>query len=160
MSDLLHAKVPDQFIRDVFGVKAATPRHTYQILTKRPLRAARMAGSLEWPTNIWMGVTVEGQESAWRAETLARVPAAVRFISAEPLLGPIALDLAEIDWLIAGGESGQGHRLIDKSWVGDLQRGCKAAGTTFFFKQWGGAPPKSGGRLLDGRTWDELPVPQ
>ncbi len=111
MSDLFHARVPDVFIRDVFQVMAETPRHTYQVLTKRPIRLARMADQLPWPENIWMGVSVEDMDQAWRVDRLRQVPAAVRFVSAEPLLGSLAdLDLSGTDWLIAGGESGPNHR--------------------------------------------------
>ena len=160
MSDLFHARVPTDFVVEVFNVMVATPRHSYQILTKRPRRVARLASSLPWPKNVWMGVTVEDQETAWRADVLRDVPAAVRFISAEPLLGPVDLDLDGIDWLIAGGESGVGHRHIDPAWVDALQRACASSGTAFFFKQWGGRRPKSGGRLLRGRSWDEMPTPK
>jgi protein gp37 len=107
-----------------------------------------------------MGVTVEDQGTAWRADVLRGVPAAVRFISAEPLLGPVSLDLDGIDWLITGGESGVGHRPIDPVWVDALQRDCAASGTAFFFKQWGGRRPKSGGRILHGRIWEEMPTPK
>jgi protein gp37 len=160
MSDLFHAKVPDSFITEVFEVMVATPRHTYQVLTKRPLRTARLAGSLPWPENVWMGVSVENQATTWRADALREVPSAVRFISAEPILGPVTLDLDGIDWLIAGGESGRGYRPIAPEWVHALQRDCAVAGTAFFFKQWGGHRPKSGGRLLQGRTWDAMPTPK
>jgi len=159
MSDLFHARVPGAFVRDVFDVMAGTPQHTYQVLTKRPQRAARLASSLLWPPNVWMGVTVENEESRWRLDDLRRLPAAVRFVSAEPLLGPLHdLDLASIDWLIAGGESGPGHRPVDEWWLMDLRDQCLAAGTAFFFKQWGGSRPKSNGRHLQGRTWDEMPT--
>ena len=153
MSDLFHAQVPSGFIQQVFHVMAETPRHIYQLLTKRPKRLARMAGELPWPGNVWMGVTVENEATRWRADVLRNVPAAVRFISAEPLLTPLpGLDLRRIDWLIAGGESGHGFRAIDPTWVTELREQCRAAGTAFFFKQWGGARPKSNGRDLDGRT--------
>jgi len=160
MSDLFHAQVPTSFVAEVFKVMVDTPRHSYQVLTKRPRRVARLAGSLPWPENIWMGVTVEDQLTSWRADALRQVPAAVRFISAEPLIGPVSLDLNGIDWLIAGGESGANHRPIDPDWVTRLQHECADAGTAFFFKQWGGRRPKSGGRLLGGRTWDEMPTPR
>lgn len=160
MSDLFHARVPTPFIRKVFEVMASTPRHTYQVLTKRPLRAARLAVGLPWPENVWMGVTVENEDAAWRADALRRVPAAVRFVSAEPLLSPLeTLNLAGIDWLIAGGESGHGFREVDEAWVRGLRDRCTESGTAFFFKQWGGPRPKSNGRVLEGRTWDEMPLP-
>jgi protein gp37 len=161
MSDLFHAQVPTSFIERVFKVMAETPRHTYQVLTKRPKRLARIAGSLPWPPNVWMGVSVENEATRWRADALRSVPAAVRFISAEPLLEPLPhLDLKGIDWLIAGGESGPGHRPLSEAWVADLRDQCLNAGTAYFFKQWGGARPKSNGRLLAGRTWDEMPNPR
>jgi protein gp37 len=159
MSDLFHARVPDEFIRRVFDVMAETPRHTYQLLTKRPKRLARLAGALPWPDNVWMGVSVEDAAQCWRADRLREVPAAVRFISAEPLLGPLDdLDLDGIDWLIAGGESGPNHRPADPLWIDGLRAACGDAGVAFFFKQWGGRTPKAGGRLLGGRTFDEMPV--
>jgi protein gp37 len=161
MSDLFHAHVPDEFIARVFAVMQATPRHTYQVLTKRPRRAARLAARLPWPGNVWMGVTVEDDDQVQRVDVLRQVPAAVRFISAEPLLGPLpSLDLADIDWLIAGGESGHRARPMDARWVFDLRDACLATSVAFFFKQWGGRTPKAGGRDLDGQTWDALPVSQ
>jgi protein gp37 len=159
MSDLFHARVPGVFIGRVFDVMAATPRHTYQLLTKRPLRLARMARSLPWPENVWVGVSVENQQATWRLEPLRTVPAAVRFVSAEPLIGPVKLGLDGIDWLIAGGESGYHARPMRAEWVRSLRADCEAAGTAFFFKQWGGRTPKAGGRSLDGRTWDAMPNP-
>jgi protein gp37 len=159
MSDLFHARVPEAFIREVFTVMAATPAHTYQVLTKRPRRALRMAAALPWPPNVWLGVSVENNRYLHRADTLRTVPAAVRFISAEPLLGPLGgLDLSGIGWVIAGGESGHGHRQPDDAWFRDLRDQCAAAGVPFFFKQQGGATPKAGGRLLDGRTHNAMPA--
>ncbi|HXR40935.1 MAG TPA: phage Gp37/Gp68 family protein [Acidothermaceae bacterium] len=159
MSDLLHARVPDDFIRRVFDVMTETPGHTYQLLTKRPKRLARLAASLPWPENIWMGVSIEDATQSWRADELREVPAAVRFISAEPLLGPLdGLNLDGIDWVIAGGESGPNYRAVAPVWVEGLCAVCVAAGVAFFFKQWGGRTPKAGGRLLDGKTFDEMPV--
>jgi len=158
MSDLWHARVPTEFIQRVFDVMAATPQHTYQLLTKRPIRLARMAHELPWPSNVWVGVSIESQPLAWRASKLREIPAEVRFISAEPLLGPLQLDLSGIDWLIAGGESGPGHRPIDSHWVRSLRDQCDRADTAFFFKQWGGIRAKAGGRTLDGRTWDDMPL--
>jgi protein gp37 len=157
MSDLWHARVPDAFIQDVFAVMTEASQHTYQLLTKRPRRLARMADELPWPANVWVGVSIEDQTQAWRAEELRSVPAAVRFISAEPLLGPLRADLTGIQWLIAGGESGANHRPLDAQWVRDLRDDCDAAGVAFFFKQWGGVRAKTGGRDLDGRTWDAMP---
>jgi protein gp37 len=155
--DLWHARIPADFIQRVFDVMVDTPQHTYQLLTKRPRRLTRMAASLPWPRNVWVGVSVERQEQAWRVAELRKVPAAVRFISAEPLIGPLDLDLAGMDWLIAGGESGANRRPMDERWVLNLRDQCVSSGTAFFFKQWGGAHPKTGGRTLDGRTWDDMP---
>lgn len=161
MSDLFHARVPTAFIHQVFDVMAKTPRHTYQLLTKRPKRLARMATSLPWPENVWVGVTVENEATRWRIDELRKLPAAIRFISAEPLLAPLpSLDLVGIDWLIAGGESGRGFRSVSPEWLTDLRDQCCSTGTAFFFKQWGGARPKSNGRELDGKTWNEMPTPR
>jgi protein gp37 len=158
MSDLFHERVPDDYIRQVFAVMASTPRHTYQVLTKRSKRLARIANSLDWAPNIWMGVSVETQSYAFRTDHLKTVPAAVRFVSAEPLIGPLQIDLDGIGWLIAGGESGHGARPMSPEWARALRDACQEAGTAFFFKQWGGHTPKAGGRELDGRTWDDMPV--
>jgi protein gp37 len=158
MADLFHARVPDAFIRDVLTVMASTPQHTYQVLTKRPHRAADLGWT--WPPNVWLGVSIESDRYDWRAQTLADTPVTgVRFISAEPLLGPLpSLDLTGIGWVIAGGESGPGYRPPEAAWFRDLRDRCAATGIPFFFKQWGGPTPKAGGRLLDGRTWDEMPA--
>jgi protein gp37 len=159
MSDLFHPGVPDTFVRSVFDVMLRTPRHTFQVLTKRPERLVELSGSLAWPTNVWVGVSIENDHWTSRAEILRSVPAAVRFISAEPLLGPLgSLDLSEIDWLIAGGESGLRHRPMDPAWVRQLRDRCLDAGVAFFFKQWGGRTSKAGGRDLDGQTWSQLPL--
>lgn len=158
MSDLFHDKVPASFIRDVFEVMAETPQHTYQVLTKRSRRLAKMADSLPWSSNVWMGVSVENDRYQFRADHLREVPAAVRFISAEPLLGPLPdLDLDGIGWVIVGGESGPGARPMDPLWASEIRDQCVDAGVAFFFKQWGGRTPKAGGRELDGRTWSETP---
>ncbi|GAB2941139.1 DUF5131 family protein [Micromonospora polyrhachis] len=158
MSDLFHARVPLDYVRRVFDVMADTPRHTYQVLTKRASRLAKLAPQLDWPGNVWMGMSVESEAELARIDHLRTVPAAVRFISAEPLLGSLdGINLGGIHWLIAGGESGQGARPMDPTWVRQLRDACTASGTAFFFKQWGGRTPKAGGRLLDGRTWDEMP---
>jgi protein gp37 len=133
--------------------------HTYQILTKRPQHLAQLGQSLPWPPHIWIGVSVESNDYAWRTDFLRQVPAAVRFISAEPLLGPVdKLNLEGLHWVIKGGESGAGHRRCDPAWVRDVRDRCIAEGIAYFHKQWGGRTPKAGGRLLDGRTWDELPA--
>ena len=158
MSDLFHKDVPDEFVRRIFDTMLQADWHTYQILTKRPQRLARLSRSLPWPPHIWVGVSVESNAYAWRAEYLRQVPAAVRFISAEPLLGPVdELDLDDLHWVITGGESGAGHRHCDPAWVRDVRDRCIAAGVAYFHKQWGGRTPKASGRMLDGRTWDELP---
>ena len=159
MSDLFHAKVPLEYIQRVFEVMASTPQHTYQILTKRALRLARLAPELPWPEHVWVGVSVEEPVVLNRIEHLRRVPAAVRFLSCEPLISGLPdMNLEGIDWVIAGGESGVNARPIDETWVADIRDQCAAAEVPFFFKQWGGRTPKQHGRLLDGRTWDELPV--
>ena len=158
MSDLFHEQVPVEYIRDVFEVMSAATQHRFQILTKRHERLAELAVELPWPPNVWMGVSIENRRFVHRADYLRRVPASVRFISAEPLLGPLeGLDLSAVDWLIAGGESGFRHRPMREDWVLELRDRCVAEGVAFFFKQWGGRTSKSGGRLLAGRTWDELP---
>ena len=157
MSDLFHEDVPLGFIRDVFDVMVDTPQHQYQALTKRSKRLRQLAEDLPWPSNVWMGVSVETQRYAFRVDHLRDVPAAIRFVSAEPLLGPLDLDLGSIDWLIVGGESGGGCRPIDPDWVRSLREQSLASGVSFFFKQWGGRTPKAGGRELDGRRWDEMP---
>jgi protein gp37 len=158
MSDLFHARVPLGFVRDVFAVMAETPQHTYQVLTKRSSRLPRVADKLDWPANLWMGVSVEDASVLYRVDDLRGVPVAVRFLSCEPLLGPLdGLDLAGIGWVIAGGESGQGYRPVDARWVTGIRDQCMADGVPFFFKQWGGRTPKAGGRELDGRVWSEMP---
>lgn len=160
MSDLFHAHVTDEFIAKVFDVMVATPQHTYQLLTKRPIRLARLANRLPWPSNVWMGVSVEDATQAWRLDRLRQVPAAVRFVSAEPLLGSLAaVDLTGLEWVIAGGESGHGARPMDPAWVDELQNRCGIADVAFFFKQWGGRTPKANGRQLHGRTFDAMPHP-
>ncbi|MGW2255172.1 DUF5131 family protein [Kitasatospora sp. NPDC001660] len=159
MSDLFHARVPLDYVRRVFAVMEATPQHTYQVLTKRSHRLRQVAGQLEWPANLWMGVSVESETELGRVDDLRRVPAAVRFLSCEPLLGPLTgLDLDGIDWVIAGGESGPRHRPLDEAWVREIRDLCAEASVAFFFKQWGGRTPKAHGRLLEGRTWDEMPA--
>jgi protein gp37 len=159
MSDLFHARVPVDFIRRVFAVMADTPQHTYQVLTKRARRLARLAPSIQWPGNVWMGVSIEDVTQIHRLDDLRDVPAAVRFVSAEPLLGPLSdLNLDGIGWVIVGGESGADHRPFDLDWAREVRDACLAAGVPFFFKQVGGRTPKAGGRQLDGRTWDEMPL--
>lgn len=158
MSDLFHERIPDAFIREVFKSMEEADWHTFQILTKRPDRLVELADALPWPSNVWMGVSIENRRFVDRADLLREVPAAVRFISAEPLLGPLeGLDLAGISWLIAGGESGFRSRPVKADWVRDLRDQCESKEIAFFFKQWGGRTAKAGGRELDGRTYDGMP---
>jgi protein gp37 len=159
MSDLFHPDVSDDFIKAVFGVMASSSKHTFQILTKRSERLAQLAPSLPWPPNVWMGVSVEDATVTNRIDHLRIVPAAVRFLSLEPLIGPLEnLDIRDIHWVIVGGESGPGARQMQASWVRSIKKQCRAAGVAFFFKQWGGVFKKHSGRVLDGRTYDEFPV--
>ena len=159
MSDLFHPDVPLEFIQQVFDVMVDTPQHTYQVLTKRSQRLKKVASQLDWPTNVWMGVSVENGKYRFRIDHLRAVPASVRFLSLEPLLGPLpALDLAGIDWVIVGGESGPRARPVEQGWVEEIRDQCAIARVPFFFKQWGGRTPKAGGRELDDRTWDEMPL--
>ncbi|WP_350310708.1 DUF5131 family protein [Amycolatopsis sp. RTGN1] len=161
MSDLFHARVPVSFVRDVFQVMRETPQHTYQILTKRSKRLLRLASDLHWPENVWMGVSVESADQFDRVSHLQAVPAAVRFLSCEPLLGPLSgIPLDGIDWVIAGGESGPNARSLDPEWVREIRDRCREFSTPFFFKQWGGVRAKSGGRTLDGKLWSEMPTPR
>jgi protein gp37 len=158
MSDLFHEDIPDDYVAKVFDVMEEADHHVFQVLTKREDRLVELAPNLSWPSNVWMGVSIENRRFLHRADSLREVPAAVRFISAEPLLGPLeGLDLDGIHWLIAGGESGPGHRRVDEAWITDLRDRCGDEGVAFFFKQWGGHRPKTNGRELEGRTWDEYP---
>jgi protein gp37 len=165
MSDLWHPLVPGDFVAQVFDTMERTQRHTFQILTKRPelMRSWFSGHGSRWSSrplrNVWLGTSIENDRWIGRADELRKTPAAVRFISAEPLLGPLpSLDLSSIDWLIVGGESGVEHRRIESNWVRDLRDRASQAGVAFFFKQWGGRTAKAGGRELDGRTWDEFPI--
>lgn len=158
MSDLFHEDMPDEFLLAVFEVMVSCPQHTFQVLTKRAERLLELASELPWPDNVWMGVSVENQKFAWRVDALRQSPAKVKFLSCEPLLGPLQLDLRGIDWVITGGESGPRHRPVDVDWVRSIRDQCLEANVAFFHKQWGGAQPKSRGRELDGRTWDEMPT--
>jgi protein gp37 len=158
MSDLFYADVPADFIADVWQVMADTPQHTYQILTKRPDRMIEIVPSLRKLPNVWLGTSVEDERVAYRLDELRRVPATVRFVSFEPLIGSVSgADLAGIHWAIVGGESGPHARFMDPAWVDEIQAMCRRARTAFFFKQWGGRNKKSTGRLLNGRTFDEMP---
>ena len=161
MSDLFHEAVPEQFIGRVFDVMAECPQHTFQILTKRADRLATIAPSLVWPDNVWMGVSVEDARVMHRIDLLRNVPAAVRFLSLEPLISPLnRLELGGIDWVIVGGESGPGARPMRQEWVDSIFRQCRAANVAFFFKQWGGVRKNVTGRTLHGKTYDELPMPR
>jgi len=158
MSDLFHAEVPEDFIGKVFSVMNQATRHRFQVLTKRAERLVDLAPTLNWTPNIWMGVTVETADYLDRMELLKSVPANVRFVSFEPLIGPLGnLDLSGIDWGIVGGESGPGARPMRPEWVRDIRDQCRSQGVAFFFKQWGGVNKKKAGRTLDGRIWGELP---
>jgi protein gp37 len=160
MSDLFHADVPEAFIRQVFDMMVSSPQHTFQVLTKRAERLARLAPRLPWPAHVWMGVSIESKPYLWRADSLRRVPAAVRFISAEPLLDSLqGINLEGIHWVIAGGESQPGARPAELDWFRELRDACGLVGANFFLKQLGGHPSKRGGAeaVLDGRVWHELP---
>ena len=159
MSDLFHESVPASFIDSVFAVMNRVPRHTFQVLTKRPERAALLSGGLNWTPNIWLGASIESRNLLGRLDPLKETGARTKFLSLEPLLGPLPdVDLAGIDWVIAGGESGPGARPPAPDWVRDIRDNCIDSGTPFFFKQWGGVFKKRTGRVLDGRTWDQMPV--
>lgn len=158
MSDLFQESIPEEFIRAVFEIMVACPQHTFQILTKRAERLYKLAPYLPWPKNIWMGVSVENQYVIERVYNLLGVPAAVRFLSCEPLIGPLDdLPLDNIHWVIVGGESGPKARPMKTEWVKSIFRQCRAAGVPFFFKQWGGVRKDMTGRILYGRTYDEMP---
>ena len=159
MSDLFHEAIPEEFIRRTFEVMGQADRHIFQILTKRAERLATLAPHLPWPPNIWQGVSVENARYTWRIAYLQAVPSTIRFLSIEPLLGPIPrLPLEKIHWVIVGGESGPRHRPVDSAWVREIRDQCLAADVPFFFKQWGGHTPKAGGRSLDGRIWSQMPT--
>lgn len=158
MSDLFHDSVPLAFIQKVFKVMEETPQHTYQVLTKRAERLEELSKKIHWPDNVWMGVSVESADYLYRIGHLRRTTAKTKFLSLEPLLGPLEkIDLRGIDWAIAGGESGPGARSMPKEWVQSIRDQCIAANVPFHFKQWGGKNKKKTGRTLDGRTWDEWP---
>ncbi|TET82081.1 MAG: phage Gp37/Gp68 family protein [Anaerolineales bacterium] len=159
MSDLFHEDLPTSFISDVFKIMCVCPQHTFQILTKRSKNLGKLSHSLPWPDNVWIGVTVENSDYLRRIDDLRVTPARIKFISFEPLLGSIpCIDLTNIDWVIVGGESGPGARPMSTSWVEEIRDQCSVAGIPFFFKQWGGFNKKKAGRLLDGRTWDDMPA--
>jgi protein gp37 len=159
MSDLFHEDVPPDFIKRVFATMRDCPQHTFQILTKRSCRLAELAGSLVWPSNVWMGVSIENAQVIERVHDLASVPAAVRFLSCEPLIGPLDnLPLAGIHWVIVGGESGPRARAMNVEWVESIFAQCRRSNVRFFFKQWGGVRKDITGRKLHGRVYDEMPA--
>jgi protein gp37 len=161
MSDLFHDKVPLEYIRRVFRMMNRANWHQYQILTKRAERLEELSARLSWSPHIWMGVSVESEKYLYRVDHLRRTGAHVKFLSVEPLLGPLGkIDLRGIDWVIVGGESGPGARPMNPEWVTDIRDECSRAGVAFFFKQWGGVQKSKTGRTLDGRTWDDMPVTQ
>jgi len=158
MSDLFHEGVPLAFIQKVFDVMRRASWHTFQVLTKRSARLRELNHEIDWPVNVWMGVSVENKDYTFRIDHLRETDAQVKFLSLEPLLGPLPhLDLRGIHWVIVGGESGPGARPIKKDWVIDIRNQCLATNVPFFFKQWGGTNKKRAGRLLEGRTWDDVP---
>jgi protein gp37 len=159
MSDLFHENVPLSFIQQVFAVMRTASKHTFQVLTKRSKRLLDLNEQIDWPANVWMGVSVENEDYLFRVDHLKHTDASVKFISFEPLLGPIySLDLQGIDWAIVGGESGPKSRPLRKEWVLDIKQRCEEASVSFFFKQWGGVNKKRAGRKLEGRTWDAMPL--
>lgn len=159
MSDLFHNDVPLAFIEQVFTTMRECPQHQFQILTKRSSRVRELAPKLDWPANVWMGVSVEDAAAMPRIDDLRRIPAAVRFLSCEPLIGPLTgIDLRDIHWVIVGGESGPGARPMDVGWVREIYRACRKQKVPFFFKQWGGVRKHTTGRTLSGRTYDEMPT--
>lgn len=158
MSDLFHQDVPLPFIQQVFTTMRACPQHNFQILTKRSSRVRELAPQIDWPPNVWMGVSVEDSAALTRIDDLRHVPAAVRFLSCEPLVGSLAgIDLRDIHWVIVGGESGPGARPMNTQWVREIYTACRKQKVPFFFKQWGGVRKHTTGRLLGGRTYDEMP---
>ena len=159
MSDLFHEDVPLDYIREIFDIMASCPRHTFQVLTKRPKRAVVLSTRLTWTPNIWMGTSVEDDRVIERVDDLRRVPAKLRFLSCEPLIGPLArLSLEGIHWVIVGGESGPGARHMDEQWVLQIKRLCDSRDIPFFFKQWGGVQKHKRGRILSNQTWNDMPT--
>lgn len=159
MSDLFHERIPTAFIQSVFDTMNRCPQHTFQVLTKRSSRMLALSGQLRWTHNIWMGVSIENAGVMTRIDELARTGARVKFLSCEPLLGPLgSLPLSEIDWVIVGGESGPNARPMQRSWVVSIRDQCVGAGVPYFFKQWGGINKKAAGRVLDGEVWDQRPA--
>lgn len=160
MSDVFDEEVPDAWRDELFAIINATPNLDWQLLTKRAEKAVKYASKITWPANAWIGVTVETQDYVKRAELIKQIPAPVRFLSMEPLLGPVQLDLTGIDWVIVGGESGPNYRPPKKDWFVDIRDQCEQAKVPFFFKQWGGIRPDSNGHLLDGKEYHNFPVPK
>jgi protein gp37 len=158
MSDLFHEQVPFEYVEQIFEIMSRAKQHIFQILTKRSKRLVRLGGKIDWPENVWMGVTVENHHYKFRIDDLRKTGAAIKFLSLEPLLGPLpSLDLTDIDWAIVGGESGPGARPMSKEWVLDIQRQCREQKTAFFFKQWGGVNRNAAGRRLNGRLYEAMP---
>jgi protein gp37 len=158
MSDLFHHEIPLEYIQPVFRTMRAASWHQFQVLTKRSGRLLAFSDEIDWPSNVWMGVSVESEAYSTRIDHLRKTGARIKFLSLEPLLGPLDnLDLCGIDWVIVGGESGPGARSIRPEWVTSIRRQCQRSGTAFFFKQWGGVQKKRTGRILEGRTYDEMP---
>jgi len=158
MSDLFHKDVPLEFIQQVFDVMRRAPQHRFQILTKRSERLLDLSPEIAWPENVWMGVSIENEDYTFRIDHLRQTGAKVKFLSLEPLLGPLShLNLSGINWAIVGGESGPGARPVQQEWVTEIRDQCLSAHVPFFFKQWGGVHKKKAGRELEGRTWDEMP---
>lgn len=159
MGDMFHEKVPLEFIQRVFFTMSQANWHIFQVLTKRSSRMLELSDKLKWPSNLWMGVTIESGKYLYRAENLKKTPASVKFLSIEPMISPVSnIDLKGIDWVIVGGESGPGARAIREEWVLTVRDECLSSNTPFFFKQWGGRNKKKAGRLLQGRTWDQFPA--
>lgn len=159
MSDLFHTDVPEDFIQRVFDTMRRAYWHQFQVLTKRADRLEKLSARINWPENVWMGVSVENKDYTFRIDHLRRTNAKIKFLSLEPLLGPLDnLNLRRIHWVIAGGESGPGARPIREEWVIEIRDQCLRNEVPFFFKQWGGVVKKRTGRLLQGRTWDDLPI--
>ena len=158
MSDIMHKDVPDEFIEKVFAVMNKTPQHRYYVLTKRPKRLVELSEKLTFTDNIWVGVTIENADYTWRIDELRKIPATTRFLSVEPLLGPMGeMNLANIHWLIVGGETGPGARHMDVEWAIEVKNQCQEHGVAFFFKKHGGTRRYEGDRLLEGRLWEEYP---
>ena len=159
MSDLFYEEIPKKYIQRVFGVMRGTPRHTYQILTKRSEHLLDLNPEIEWPNNVWMGVSVENNDYLSRLEHLKQTDAKIKWVSVEPLIGPLDdFDPTGLDWVVVGGESGPGARPMDKEWVIDIRDRCLISDVPFFFKQWGGVRKEQTGRLLEGKIWDQMPV--